>query len=140
MMARSHHATCSKCGFEFCGGHSHHESSEWFVCLDCLQIFELVTENPFGPRPNELVPITRLNFRKRKFRRTIRHRVDTGKKATAMPGKEQTNGKYTWQEIAYEMTAFMCDCGSNRFAFEFNDGDICPKCKCGKLVVDDVIY
>ena len=139
-MARWHVATCRKCNFQFHGGHSHHSSSEGFLCLACASVYALVTENEFGATPNERVPIFRLIKRKKSFRHEKRERVATGATAFAVPGEQDFQGKKILAAVTYDLCGFICDCGSTNFTFELADKSTCPSCTAGILEVDDVIY
>lgn len=140
MVARWHCARCPNCKFEFHGGHDHHTFSEAFLCLDCLAVFELVTQNEYGATAGELVPVFRRVEKWRRFRLVKQERVPVNATAFAVPGEIEYGGRRITEAIAYDLRDFQCECGSGQFTFELKDGTACPKCKVAKLQVSDVIY
>lgn len=140
MVAPWHVARCNACKFEFHGGHDHHTFSEAFLCIDCLTLFELVTQIEFGPTPNELVPIFRIAMKKKRFRKMTRERMATGSSALAVPGEIEFEGRTIIEAVSYDLQDFQCNCGSSNFTFDLTQETSCPKCKNQSLHVDHVIY
>jgi hypothetical protein len=140
MVAPWHFARCDDCRFEFHGGHDHHTFSEAFLCIDCITLYELVTQIEFGPTPNELVPIYRVAEKKMWFRRTTRERVATGFTARAVPGEFEFEGRTINEAVSYDLCNFQCDCGSRSFKFDLSKDITCPKCRNESLQVHEVIY
>jgi Zn finger protein HypA/HybF involved in hydrogenase expression len=140
MVAPWHLARCDNCRFEFHGGHDHHTFSEAFLCIDCISIYELVTQLEFGPTPNELVPIYRVVIKKKWLQGITQERIATGFTARAVAGEIDFEGGNIIEVVSYELLDFQCDCGSRHFMFDLSEYTSCPKCKNESLQVHSVIY
>lgn len=125
-----HWYKCSACDFQFFAGHSHHEGRSSAICLSCGQKYVIVTENPWGPRQDELCALVQVNARATK--------VDTGQKVRAKPDLENplSFGDAVYFVIIYDMSGLICNrCqGSGTITEDLSSVAECPSCRHGRIV------
>lgn len=133
------HATCTRCSFNFWGGHSHDTGESSCACLACGSTFSCPTSNRWGPEIGEEIPLIRVVKRKGKKKKP--RRIPTGVSFVAERGEAYQVGDRTSYFVHYPIETIPCpECHQARLACGFDAGDACPKCKVGKILVHFVEY
>ena len=144
------HANCTRCSFEFHGGHSHHTGSSCALCVSCLAAYSLTTENPWGPAVGERLHLllggTATRRKKRKRNRLVDRvyhdpPLDTGVYITTLAGETKTAGEDEFTDVIYPIENVACpQCSKMTVVLGFDADDQCPECGEQSLELHAIIY
>lgn len=119
----SNSAKCDNCSFEFCSVLDHATKQMNILCVACLSRYAIVHNSPYGGEPGD-----RLNIWKnsRKGKQTLTSQTIS---IVEYPSEEGL--------VCYLIDEVSCPtCDEFEMVMGFEDGDVCPRCKKGKLSVE----
>ena len=144
------HVNCTRCSFEFFGGHDHHAGSARVVCGSCLTRYILRTKSEWGPSPGEQVPVlltaTAERLSSPKKRRHVRYLpldtpLDTGVVVNIAEGPPEKVGDSVFTAPVYEIESVQCHaCEQCTLRMGFDVDDLCPECGTGELKMGGIMY